>query len=72
MPPVETVETVPPVGTAVVTDVPPVETVAVETVAPVDPLEPTTDDSVLADMPDTTTGKEQLRQNDEGRPGPAV
>jgi hypothetical protein len=58
---------------AVAEAVPPVETVeVVETVAPVDPLEPTTDDSVLADPPDTTTGKEQLRQNDEGRPGPAV
>jgi Polyketide cyclase / dehydrase and lipid transport len=73
VPPVETVETVPPVGTAMVTDVPPVETAEViETVAPVDPLEPVADDSVLADLPDTTTGKEQLRQNDEGRPGPAV
>jgi hypothetical protein len=73
VPPVETVETVPPVGTAVVADVPPVAPVEpLETVAPVDPLEPTTDDSVLADVPDTTTGKEQLIQNDEGRPGPAV
>jgi hypothetical protein len=56
--------------------VPPVETVAplppVETVQPVDPLEPVADDSVLADAPDTTTGKEHLLQNDEGRPGPGV
>jgi hypothetical protein len=47
-----------------VTPVPPVETI--------DPLQPVADDSVLADLPDTTTGKEHLRQNDEGRPGPAV
>jgi hypothetical protein len=60
--------------TAVVAEpVPPVETIPpVETVDPVDPLEPVADDSVLADVPDTTTGKEHLRQNDEGRPGPAV
>jgi hypothetical protein len=32
----------------------------------------TSDDSILADQPDTTTGKEQLVQNDEGRPGPGV
>ena len=38
----------------------------------IDPLKPVADDSVLADLPDTTTGKEHLRQNDEGRPGPAV
>jgi hypothetical protein len=38
----------------------------------VDPLEPVADDSVLADAPDTTTGKDQLLQNDEGRPGPGV
>jgi hypothetical protein len=68
LPPVETVETA-----VVVTDVPPVETVeVVDVVAPVDALEPTTDDSILADAPDTTTGKEHLRQSDEGRPGPAV
>jgi hypothetical protein len=68
LPPVETVETV-----AVVTDVPPVETVeVVDVVAPVDPLQPRTDDSILADAPDTTTGKEHLRQNDEDRSGPAV
>ena len=74
LPPVETVETVPPVETvAVVTDVPPVATVeGIDVVPPVDPLEPTTDDSILADAPDTTTGKEHLVQNDEGRPGPAV
>ena len=29
-------------------------------------------DSVLAETPDTTTGKEHLVQNDEGRPGPGV
>jgi hypothetical protein len=40
--------------------------------APIDPLEPVADDSVLADTPDTTTGKEQLLQDDEGRPGPGV
>jgi hypothetical protein len=72
VPPVESatvvVEPVPPVDT-----VPPVTPVLpYETVAPVDPLQPVADDSVLADLPDTTTGKEQLRQNDEGRPGPAV
>jgi hypothetical protein len=38
----------------------------------VDPLEPVADDSVLADAPDTTTGKDQLLDNDEGRPGPGV
>ena len=43
-----------------------------ETTDPVDPLEPTSDDSVLADAPDTTTGKEHLLQNDEGTPGPGV
>jgi hypothetical protein len=43
-----------------------------ESVDPVDPLEPTADDSVLADAPDTTTGKEHLLQNDEGTPGPGV
>jgi hypothetical protein len=62
---VETVETVAPVPP--VTPVPPVE--PLETV---DPLEPTADDSVLADAPDTTTGKAGLRQNEEGRPGPGV
>jgi hypothetical protein len=39
---------------------------------PVDPLEPVADDSVLGDAPDTSTGKEHLVQNDEGRPGPGV
>jgi hypothetical protein len=74
---------VPPVEETVVVDtvapVPPVETVPpVATVPPldpvdtVDPLEPVTDDSVLADTPDTTSGKTHLTQNDEGRPGPAV
>jgi hypothetical protein len=62
------VETVPPVQT-----LPPPETAApLETVAPVDPLEPTADDSVLADAPDTTTGKAHLIGNEEGRPGPGV
>jgi hypothetical protein len=52
---------------------PPPETPApAETVAPVDPLEPVADDSVLADAPDTTTGKDQLLQDEEGRPGPGV
>ena len=69
VPPVESttvvVETVPPVEPVPpVTPVPPVETI--------DPLQPVADDSVLADVPDTTTGKEHLRQNDEGRPGPGV
>ena len=66
------VEVVPPVET--VTEVPPpVQTVeVVETVQPMDDLEPVEDGSVLADLPDTATGKEQLRRNDEGRPGPAV
>jgi carbon monoxide dehydrogenase subunit G len=75
VPPVTTVESttvvaepVPPVAT-----VPPVAPVPpVESVDPVDPLEPVADDSVLADAPDTTTGKEHLIQNDEGRPGPGV
>jgi hypothetical protein len=39
---------------------------------PIDPLEPVADDSVLADTPDTSTGKEQLLEDDEGRPGPGV
>ena len=43
-----------------------------ETVTPVDPTEPVADDSVLADGPDTTTGKEQLLQEEEGRPGTGV
>jgi hypothetical protein len=71
VPPVEgttvVVETVPPV------EPPPVRTVeSVQTVEPVDDLEPIADDSVLADAPDTTTGKQQLLQGDEGRPGPGV
>ena len=45
---------------------------AEETVAPVDPTEPVADDSVLADAPDTSTGKDQLLQNDEGHPGPGA
>jgi hypothetical protein len=68
--PVETtVET-----TAVVAEpVPPVETIPpVAPLETVDPLEPVADDSVLAEGPDTTTGKHHLRENDEGRPGPAV
>jgi hypothetical protein len=51
---------------------PPESAAPEETVAPVDPTEPVADDSVLADAPDTTTGKDQLLQNDEGRPGPGV
>jgi hypothetical protein len=39
---------------------------------PVETAGVTSDDSILADQPDTTTGKEQLVQNDEGRPGPGV
>src|SRR5687767_4911664 len=64
VPPVETVEVE---TTAVVAEPPPVETVeVVETVQPVDPDR---DDSVLGDLPDTTTGKGHLRENEEGRPG---
>jgi hypothetical protein len=67
VPPVETVEVE---TTAVVAEPPPVETVeVVETVQPVDPGR---DDSVLAELPDTTTGKEHLRENEEGRPGSGV
>jgi hypothetical protein len=67
VPPVETVEVE---TTAVVAEPPPVETVeVVETVQPVDPDR---DDSVLAELPDTTTGKEHLRENEEGRPGSGV
>ena len=67
----------PPVESTVVVEtvapVPPVETIPpVDPLAPVDPLEPVAGDSVLDDVPDTTTGKEHLIQNDEGRPGPAV
>jgi hypothetical protein len=75
---VETTQPTTPVETtAVVAEpVPPVETIPpvepLTAVDPVDPLEPVADDSVLADAPDTTTGKEHLQQNDEGRPGPAV
>ena len=57
--PVPPIQPVPPV-----TPVPPVGTI--------DPLQPVADDSVPADLPDTTTGREQLLRNDEGRPGPAV
>ena len=39
---------------------------------PVETAGVTSDDSILADQPDTTTGKEQLLQNDEGRPGNGV
>jgi hypothetical protein len=67
VPPVETVEVE---TTAVVAEPPPVETVeVVETVQPVDPDR---DDSVLGDLPDTTTGKGHLRENEEGRPGSGV
>jgi hypothetical protein len=67
VPPVETVEVE---TTAVVAQPPPVETVeVVETVQPVDPDR---DDSVLAELPDTTTGKEHLLENEEGRPGSGV
>ena len=37
-----------------------------------EPTEPVADDSVLADAPVTTTGKDQLLQDEEGRPGSAV
>jgi hypothetical protein len=43
-----------------------------ETVAPVDPTEPVADDSVLGGAPDTSTGKDQLLHDEEGRPGPGV
>jgi hypothetical protein len=39
---------------------------------PDEPTEPVADDSVLADAPDTTTGKDQLLQDEEGRPGSGV
>jgi hypothetical protein len=76
-PPV-TAAPLPPVETVPVTTTVEATAVSAEPVAPapvvetVDPLEPVADDSVLTDLPDTTTGKEHLRQNDEGRPGPAV
>ncbi len=76
--PQEAVTPVPPVEstTVVVESVPPIEPVPPVTPVPpvetIDPLQPVADDSVLADVPDTTTGKEHLRQNDEGRPGPGV
>jgi hypothetical protein len=72
VPPVTTVEST----TVVAEPVPPVATVPPVTPAPpvetMDPLRPVADDSLLADAPDTTTGKEHLIQNDEGRPGPGV
>ncbi len=67
-------ETTAPV--APVTPVAPVETVApLDTTTPVPPDEPresVADDPLLADAPDTTTGKAHLIGNDEGRPGPGV
>ena len=73
-PPVPPVETPVVVAEPVVT--PAVDTVqtveVVETSQPMDDLEPIADDPLLADLPDTTTGKSHLIQNDEGRPGPAV
>jgi hypothetical protein len=70
-PPVSPVESTVVVET--VAPVPPVESIPpVDPGVTIDPLEPVADDSVLDDLPDTTTGKENLRQNDEGRPGPAV
>jgi hypothetical protein len=56
-----------------VTPARPVQTTTVDTPAvdTVDPLRPVADDSVLADAPDTTTGRAHLLQNDEERPGPA-
>jgi Polyketide cyclase / dehydrase and lipid transport len=63
-----------PVVVEPIAPAPTVEVVEVVETAPppIDPLEPVADDSVLADAPDTTTGKSQLAQNDEGRPGPGV
>jgi hypothetical protein len=49
-----------------------------EEMPPPPPDEPTddaglrSDGSVLDEAPDTTTGKQHLMQNDEGRPGPGV
>jgi len=77
-PPVETVTTV---ETHVVEPVAPVSSVGTAAVPPHEPglvddladaREPVTDDSVLADAPDTTTGKAHLLDPDEGRPGPGV
>jgi hypothetical protein len=49
---------------------------SVESVAPTPPDEPVedvpTDDSVLADAPDTSTGKAHLVAPDEELPGPGV
>jgi hypothetical protein len=77
--PVEVAQPVPPVETTAavvppVAPVPPAERVEVVEVieTDVDPLAPVADDSLLADAPDTTTGKHHLIENDEGRPGPAV
>jgi hypothetical protein len=39
---------------------------------PVETAGLTSDGSVHTEEPDTTTGKEHLLQNDEGRPGPGV
>jgi uncharacterized membrane protein len=65
--PVETVEVE---TTAVVAEPPPVETV--EVVETVQPMDSDVDDVVLADGPDTTTGKAPLLGNEEGRPGSGV
>jgi hypothetical protein len=67
VPPVEAVEVE---TTAVVAEPPPVETV--EVVETVQPMDSDVDDSVLADGPDTTTGKAHLLGNEEGRPGSGV
>jgi len=66
LPPVETTAVVPPVAPA-----PPVDQVEVVEVVEVVETDPTVD-PLLVDMPDTTTGKHHLMENDEGRPGPGV
>jgi hypothetical protein len=66
-PPVETVEAE---TTGVVAEPPPVE--GVEVVETVQPTDSDVDGSVLADVPDTTTGKAHLLGNEEGRPGSGV
>ena len=67
LPPVETTAVVvPPVAPA-----PPVDEVEVVEVVEVVETDPRVD-ALLVDAPDTTTGKHQLMENDEGRPGPGV
>ena len=69
VPPVETVEVV---GSPGVVAPPPASPATVEVTDTVPPLDPRTDDSVLSDVPDSSTGKAHLLDNDEGRPGTGV